>query len=61
LGVCKTCSDLKQEIWRLQARFLEQQNLKRAFKAHLYQVKRERHTQIERDQSAATFPQHVES
>jgi hypothetical protein len=57
LGVCKTCSDLKQEIQRLPARSLEQQNLKGAFKAHLYQVKRERHAQIERDQSAAAFPQ----
>jgi hypothetical protein len=57
LGVCKTCSDLKQEIWRLPARSLEQQNFKGAFKAHLYQVKRESHAQIERDQSAAAFPQ----
>jgi hypothetical protein len=38
-------------------RSLEQQNLKGAFKAHLYQVKRERHAQIEKDQSAAAFPQ----
>jgi hypothetical protein len=36
LGVCKTCLDLKQEIWRLLARSLEQQNSKGAFKAHLY-------------------------
>lgn len=57
LGVCGTCLDLKQEIRSLASRSLEQQNLKGAFKAHLYQVKSERHAQIERDQSAAAFPQ----
>jgi hypothetical protein len=57
LGVCNTCSLLKKDIWSLPARSLERQNLQTAFKAHLVQVRKERHAQIERDHGAASFPQ----
>jgi hypothetical protein len=56
LGVCDTCSDLRGRIRNLPARSAEQRNLKGALTAHLVQVKRERHAQLERDQSAAIFP-----
>jgi hypothetical protein len=36
---------------------IEKQNLQTAFKAHLVQVRKKKHTQIERDQGAATFSQ----
>jgi hypothetical protein len=47
----------EKRIWSLPARLLERQNLQTAFKAHLVQVRKERHAQIERDQGAASFPQ----
>jgi hypothetical protein len=55
LGVCDTCSLLKKDIRSLLARSRERQNLQAAFKAHLVQVRNERHAQIERDQGAASF------
>jgi hypothetical protein len=57
LGVCDTCSFLKKDICSLPARSTEWQNLQTAFKAHLVQVRNEKHAQIERDQGAAFFPQ----
>jgi hypothetical protein len=56
-GVCDTCSLLKKDIQSLLAQLLERQNLQTAFKAHLAQVRKEKHAQIERDQGAASFPQ----
>lgn len=56
LGVCGTCLQLKEDIRRLPSRSPTQQNLRAAFKEHLWQVKQERHAQIQRDQSAASFP-----
>jgi hypothetical protein len=56
LGVCDMCSLLKKDICNLLARSAERQNLQTAFKAHLVQVRNERHAQIERDQGAASFP-----
>jgi hypothetical protein len=50
LGVCDTCSFLKKDIRSLPARSAEWQNLQTTFKAHLVQVRNERHAQIERDQ-----------
>jgi hypothetical protein len=57
LGVCDTCSLLKKDIRSLPARSLERQNLQTTFKAHLVQVRKERHAQIEKDQGATSFPQ----
>jgi hypothetical protein len=51
------CSLLKKDIRSLPARSLERQNLQAAFKAHLVQVRNERHTQIERNQGAASISQ----
>jgi hypothetical protein len=56
LGVCNVCSVLKKDIQSFPPRSPESQNLKGAFKAHLVQVRDERHTQIQRDQSASSHP-----
>jgi hypothetical protein len=50
LGVCNMCSLLKKTFTSL-----ERQNLQTAFKAHLVQVRNERHAQIEKNQGAASF------
>lgn len=56
LGVCDVCALLKKDIRSLPSRSPESQNLKGAFKAHLVQVRDERHAQIQRDQSASSYP-----
>jgi hypothetical protein len=47
-----TCAPFSKKTFP--ARSLERQNFQATFKAHLVQVRNERHTQIERDQGAAS-------